>query len=206
MTDPAAAPAVQRLVALATDELFEVYLALAGSDPDRADVAALAIREQARAGIFGAELAELVAVCVDAAPSLLCVGHLAKALAALGRKGEPGAVALVAQLTPSFITDDVAYWSYDGCVWAFGYLGGADSDAFIQLLAREKPSRALKSQSIYQGRMPPADRERFWQKALAAADELLHKADAGAWTARQMTVAGADSKKPAGGQKAWMLR
>src|SRR4051812_32786068 len=46
--DPAQLPVVRQLMALPTADLFELYFELAATDPERSDVAALAIREQGR--------------------------------------------------------------------------------------------------------------------------------------------------------------
>jgi hypothetical protein len=204
--DPAQSPVVRQLMALPTDELFELYVELAAEDPDRADVAALAIREQGRAGHLGGHLVELLSVCVDMAPNLLVTGHLAKALAALGREAQAAAPSLVAALSEAPIKDDVDYWSFDGSVWALGYLGGPDARTFIADLANEKPSRAIRSQSLYKGNMGPADREKAFHKALAEATALLDKADPGTWRARKMEIKKVDAPKVVAKQKAWMLR
>ncbi len=203
--DPAQSPAVKQLVALPIDEVAAAYFETCASDPDRADVAALALREQARAGQLDAHAAILVAA-VEVAPNLLCVGHIAKALGALGRSAQAGAAPLAAQLRDRPIADDVDYWSFDGAVWALGYLGGPDARQALEELSRETPSRASRSQSVFQGRMPAVDRERLFQKALREAGALVAKEDAGTWRARMGQLQEAPAAKAKGSQKAWMTR
>lgn len=203
--DPAKLPAVQKLAALPVEESFAAYFDLVGSAPDIADIAALAVREQARGGKLGPEHAKVLGAAVDIAPNLLCVGHLGKALAALGRGGAPGAQALVKKLREAFIVNDVDYWSFDGCVWALGYLGGKEAEALIDELDKEKPKRALRSSSVYQGRMTPQDRTRLFDKAIAAARELLAKPDPGKWVAQQGTLS-TSAPTAAKATKPWMSR
>lgn len=205
MTDPAQLPAVKRLAALPVEESFAAYFDLCATDPDIADIAALALREQGRSGRLSAEHARVLGAAVDVAPNLLCVGHLGKALAALGRAGAPGVQPLVKRLREAFIVNDVDYWSFDGCVWALGYLGGADAAALIDELDKEKPKRALRSSSVYQGRMTPADRGRLFDKAIAAARELLAKADPGTWRAQKGQLQAA-APPAAAKNKPWMTR
>jgi hypothetical protein len=203
--DPAQLPAVKRIAALPVEESFAAYFDLVGSDPDIADIAALALREQGRSGKLSAEHARVLGAAVDIAPNLLCVGHLGKALASLGRAGAPGASSLVKRLREAFIVNDVDYWSFDGCVWALGYLGGAEAAALIDELDREKPRRALRSSSVYQGKMTPQDRARLFDRALAAARELLAKADPGAWRTQQGKLTAAAPPAPTK-TKPWMSR
>ncbi len=203
--DPAQLPAVQKIAALPVDEAFAAYFDLVGSDPDIADIAALALREQGRGGKLLPEHARALGAAVDIAPNLLCVGHLGKALAALGRGGAPGVTALVKKLREAFIVNDVDYWSFDGCVWALGYLGGKEAEGLIDELDKEKPKRALRSSSVYQGRMTPADRARLFDKAIAAARELLAKADPGKWVAQKGTLS-TSAPAASAATKPWMSR
>src|SRR5688572_11011718 len=106
---------LKQLVALPADELFTLYLDLVDEKPAQAQVAALGLREKARAGGLTAEQVPLLESCLICAPDLSCVFHLAKALAALGREAQSAAPALVDRVRSIQVMDDTAYWILDGC-------------------------------------------------------------------------------------------
>jgi hypothetical protein len=201
--DPADAPAVRRLLALPLDDLFELYFVAATTMPDKADVPALALRQRGRAGELNDRHVELLKAALEASPNLLCAGHLAKAAAAIGRPAQPAAPALCACLQDAVISNDADYWSFDGAVCALGYLGGADARTMIDALATEEPSRAVRSDSIYQGDMPKAARASAFSSVLQRARALWEQDAPGCWTTQHM--------KPRGGvavaatkRKPWM--
>jgi hypothetical protein len=202
--DPSQDPAVVHLRDLAVEETILAYLELVDSEPEKADVAALALREQGRQGRLGAEHLPALISCLDAAPNALVLGHLAKALATFGRRAGSATEALVEKMRDLVITDDVEYWSFDGCVWALGYLGGDAAASFIEELGAERPNRAVRSSSIYRGVMPKAAREKAFQAALDGAGALLKKADPGQWRTQKLKVQRSATAKSSG--KAWDLR
>ncbi|MBI5510982.1 MAG: hypothetical protein HY903_19650 [Deltaproteobacteria bacterium] len=203
--DPAQDPAVMMLKELSVEETLLVYAELVEDVPDKADVAALALREEGRAGRLAAEHVEVLAACVEMAPNSLCVGHLAKALATLGRRATGAASSLMARMEPMVVTDDCEYWSFDACVWALGYLGGADVGPFLSALEREDPSRVVRSQSIYTGAMGTQARQQRFAAALAGARGLLAQADPGVWRTSFMTVKRVTATGQRAG-KAWDVR
>ena len=208
--DPAQDPTVVALRDAPFAHALAVYLELArDGDGGCADTPALALREQARAGRLDQSHTAGLVAALHAAPNLLCVGHLAKAAAAIGRPAQAAAEPLVAHLEQLPITDDVDYWSFDGALWALGFLGGNIANACVHALAAEKPSRAVRSQSIYRGCMPKPRRAELFAIALSNATRLLHIPDPGVWRARFMTIKA--PPQPTGPQRpsaarAWELR
>ncbi|MBI2374876.1 MAG: hypothetical protein HYV07_12840 [Deltaproteobacteria bacterium] len=169
------------------EETLGMYVDLVAMSPEKADVAALALREQGRQGRLEAKHVASLAKCVEIAPNLLCLGHLAKALATLGRKATAASDALVEKLAPMVIADDVDYWSFDGAVWALGYLGGAKSEAFLSTLGKEPQLRSVRS-PIYRGSMPKPARQKQFSLAIEGARGLLGKSDPGQWRTRMMAT------------------
>ena len=203
--DPAQDPAVVLLRELPVEETIVVYVELAEDTPEKADVAALALREQGRLGRLTAEHVELLAGCIEMAPNSLCTGHLAKAVAALGRRATAAAETLIARMESMVVTDDVEYWSFDGCVWALGYLGGPEVGPYLSTLEHEDPSRVIRSRSIYAGAMSTEDRERRFVLAIEGARNLLASPDPGEWRRSFLTVERATAAAQAPG-KSWDLR
>jgi hypothetical protein len=205
--DPASDPCVVRLRDLPVEETLWVFVNLVERDPERADVAALALREQGRAGRLLPEHVGALTSALAVAPNPLCIGHLAKAVAALGRAAAEAAPILVDHVASMRVTDDVEYWSFDGCIWALGYLGGPAVAPCLAKLEAEKPSRAVRSQSIYRGVMPKEARQKQFLSAIEGARALLAQADPGTWRTRKITGpirrATAQGKEA---QKSWNLR
>lgn len=206
VSDPAQDATVRSLVEVSVEETMAVYLSLLEKAPDKADVAALALREHGRAGRLEASHIQMLGAFVAGAPNPLCAGHLAKALAAMGREATEASEPLIAKMRPMMITDDVEYWSFDGCVWALGYLGGKLVAPFLDELERETPSRAVRSNSIYRGVMPKDAREAAYAKALAAARDLNSKPNPGVWRTQQMKIGRPTTTQPKMAGRAWDVR
>ncbi|MBI4818681.1 MAG: hypothetical protein HY791_20600 [Deltaproteobacteria bacterium] len=185
--DPAQDPIVVRLRDQSVEETLATYIDLVAGSPDKADVAALALREQGRLGRLKESHLDMLIKCVELAPNLLCLGHLAKALAAMGRKAMKASDALVQKLGPMVIADDVEYWSFDGAVWALGYLGGAKVSSFLDTLAKEPQLRSVRS-PVYRGVMPRPARQKQFASAIAGARGLAEKSDPGLWRTRMITT------------------
>ncbi|MDP2339366.1 MAG: hypothetical protein Q8O67_00295 [Deltaproteobacteria bacterium] len=199
------------MVAQPVEETLIAFIDLVDQSPDRADVAALALRDQGRAGRLTTSHLEALIAFLFIAPNSLCVGHLAKALGSMGRAAMPASDALIERMGKMLITDDVEYWSFDGCVWALGYIGGAHVPSTLDAIEAEKPNRAVRSHSIYEGVMPKEARAAALDKALAGARALLARADPGCWRARMMgPPKRPTSSRPkvggAGGGKLWDMR
>jgi len=178
---------LKELAALSADELCTLYLDLVDRAPQQAHVAALAVREKARAGGVEPAQVPLLEACLICAPDLSCVVHLAKALAALGREAQSAVPALVDRMQSIQVTDDTLYWILDGCTWALGYLGGDEACARLDAWRAEKPARVV-AQVGYQGRLPRAHREKHWAKTLEVVREKAAAADAGVWREKKTTL------------------
>lgn len=180
MTDPLDA-LIAELTAQPPEDVFRLYLSLVQQDRDRAQVAALALREQARAGRIEARLVPLLDACLYEAPDGASVVHLAKALAAFGRKAHSAAPTLADRVRELHVTNDSEYWILDGALWSLAYLGGDTARHLLDELADEKPSRAGRSQSVYQGKMTREAREQRFAETLKGARALVDGADPGPW-------------------------
>ncbi|MBL8955919.1 MAG: hypothetical protein JNK82_34410 [Myxococcaceae bacterium] len=180
MADDPLTKRLKQLVALSTDELCTLYLDLVDSAPGQAQVAALGLREKARAGGIDSEQVSLLEACLLCAPDLSCVVHLAKALAAFGREAQGTVPALVDRMRPIQVMDDTTYWIFDGCIWSLGYLGGDDAVAMLDELLAEKPAR-VTAQVGYQGRLSKAHREKHWVRTLNEVRARAAAPDAGVW-------------------------
>jgi hypothetical protein len=191
------------------EETLSIYLSLCSDgDGSCADTPALALREQARAGRLGDAHVEPLILATEMAPNALCVGHLAKALAAFGRGAQDAAPALADQLAEMIVANDTDYWSFDGCIWALGYLGGPVAETCVRELAKERPSRAVRSQSIYRGRMTKEQRAARFATAIEGAERLLAATDPGVWRQSFMQVARPDAEvaAPKLSGRAWEVR
>jgi hypothetical protein len=134
------------------------------------------------------------------------VVHLAKALAAFGRAGGAGAGVLGAKIKELTVTDDTEYWILDGCVWAVGYLGGLDAAKVITDLEMETPSRAVRSQSVYQGSLSKEQRAEKYAAALAGARALIEGPDPGGWREKRTTLTQQKKKSPPAKKTPWNVR
>jgi hypothetical protein len=196
---------VDAVKGLSPDDAFRMYLKLAAETPDKAQIAALALRDKARAGEISEALIPLLAQCMVEAPDDNCLVHFAKALAAFGRKAEVAGEALVHRTGNVRVVDDTSYWILDGCIWALGYMGGAHATAFIDRLEAEKPSRAIRSASVYQGEMTVEDRGKRWAETLVGVRALIAQDDPGVWREKKTTLK-PKSPKPTASKKPWTVR
>lgn len=187
MTDPLDA-LIAELAAQPAEDVFRLYMSLVQQDRDRAQVAALALREQARAGRIELRLVPLLDACLFEAPDGPSVVHLAKALAAFGRAAASAAPTLADRIRELHVTNDSDYWILDGAVWSLAYLGGDTARTLLDELEAEKPSRAARSQSVYQGRMTREAREQRLAQTLSGARALVDGADPGPWREKKTTL------------------
>lgn len=179
---------IAEMVATPPEDVFRVYLSLVQQDRDRAQVAALALREQARGGRIEARLIPLLDACLYEAPDGPSVVHLAKALAAFGRKAQSAAPTLADRVRELHVTNDSDYWILDGALWSLAYLGGDAARRLLDELDAEVPSRAGRSQSVYQGAMTRQAREQRFSDTLKGARALVDGPDPGNWRDKKTTL------------------
>lgn len=187
MTDPLASM-IAELKALPVEDVFRLYLSLLQQDRDRAQVAALALREHARGGSMEPRFIPLLDACTYEAPDGASVVHLGKALAAFGREAASAATTLADRVRELHVTSDSDYWILDGALWAVGYLGGAAARTLLDELEAERPARVVRSQSVYQGRMTPDARARRWAETLSGVRKLIDGPDPGVWRDKKTTL------------------
>jgi hypothetical protein len=187
MTDPLQA-LIAELVAEPPEDVFRLYLALVQQDRERAQMAALALRDQARAGRIEERLVPLLDACLFEAPDSACVVHLAKALAAFGRRAQSAAPTLADRVRELHVTNDTDYWILDGALWSLAYLGGDVARRVLDELAAEEPSRAERAQSVYQGAMTREARARRFAETLRGARALVDGADPGPWREKKTAL------------------
>ncbi len=187
MTDPLD-ELIQELTREPPEEVFRLYLSLVQQDRDRAQVAALALRELARGGRIEARLVPLLDACLYEAPDGPSLVHLAKALAAFGRKATSAAPTLADRVRELHVTNDTEYWILDGALWSLAYLGGDAARRVLDELIEEQPSRAVRSQSVYQGTMTREARAKRFAETLAGAKRLVDGPDPGVWREKKTTL------------------
>jgi hypothetical protein len=204
MADDGVDGLIAEITALSQEEALRLYMKLSIELPEKAEIAALGVRDKARAGQIDAAMIPLLAQCLADAPNDVCVVHLAKALAAFGRKAQIASGALVEKTAEIRVTDDASYWMLDSAVWALAYLGGPEALAFVDKMKREKPSRALKSRSVYQGDMNDADREKRFQETLDGARALISGPDPGTWREKKTSLKPKKGKGSKAPKKPWM--
>ncbi|MBI1949037.1 MAG: hypothetical protein HYS27_25335 [Deltaproteobacteria bacterium] len=179
---------IQELIREPPEEVFRLYLSLLQQDRDRAQVAALALRDQARAGLIEARMVPLLDACLYEAPDGPSVVHLGKALAAFGRKAASAAPTLADRIRELHVTNDTEYWILDGALWSLAYLGGDAARRLLDELADEQPARAVRSQSVYQGTMTREARAKRFTDTLIGCGKLVGGPDPGAWREKKTTL------------------
>lgn len=204
MTDPLD-DLVAKVKALPQEDAIRLYLKLAKEDKQQAHVAALALRDKARAGELEEKVIPILEQCLGGAPDDRCLSHLAKALAAFGRKARGASPILADRLRELRITDDPTFWIFDGCLWSLGYLGGEAATKLLRELSAEIPNRALRAGNVYQGKMTKDQRQAQWDKTISGVTELLSKPDPGVWREKKTTLKGTRNKA-ATKNKPWTVR
>ncbi|HEY4221495.1 MAG TPA: hypothetical protein VGO62_09135 [Myxococcota bacterium] len=205
--DAEQAALVDQVRGLPADRAFRVYTELLEKSAGHAQLAALALRDKARAGELKEDHLPVLEACLLTAPDSACVVHFAKALAAFGRKAQASAAILIEKTREIRVTDDVQYWILDGCLFALGFLGGPDVLGFVAELAVERPSRAIRAHAVYTGEMTRDQREERFRQALIRVHDLVAQADAGTWRDKRTTlVAKPVPSSNAPSKKSWNLR
>ncbi len=166
---------------------LSLYAECLGSFPHDATLPALALRDQARAGLIGDELIPLLAIATVDAPNLAAFLHLAKALAAFGSRARSASPILVERLDGIQVTTDRRFWALDGGLWALAHTGGDVATRFLDKLAGEKPSRVMRSKSVYRGDLTDDERERIHHETLSRCRAQAAQDSAG-WTTKLTTL------------------
>jgi hypothetical protein len=175
--------------------LLHLYSEIQREAPDRTALPALALREKARGDALPeATIPLLIACLVDAEPTET-VANLAKALAAFGRRAEAAAPYIVERLRSLPVTDDAAFWAYDGCLHALGYVSGPSELPFLdQLAGLSRPP--VCPRGVYTGDIPEDDRGRLFADTLERVRALLQREDDGGWTGKNTGRAAAPVRGP----------
>lgn len=186
---------------------LQLYADFLGSSPHDATLPALALREQARAGLIDDELIPVLAVAITDAPNLSAYLHLAKALAAFGDRAQ-SAVGLVAERLEGLqVVNDRRFWTLDGALWVLGALGGPVAKGVVAAIAAEDPPRVQRSKSVYRGALSEAERQEIFDDTVAG---VLAMIDAGVhpgWTKKATTMsAAAPADETKGRMAPWMIR
>ena len=202
----AQAELVDEVRLLPADKAFRVYAELLAQSPQQAQLAALALREKARAGEIGDEHIPVLDACLADAPDAACVVHFAKALAAFGRTAQSAAPTLIDKIKDLHVMSDAGYWVLDGSLFALGFLGGDVARSFLASLVDERPSRAVKSESVYVGQMTKAEREERYAECLARVQALIAQKDAGSWREKKTELVAKKAIATAPPKKSWMVR
>lgn len=198
---------VDQVSRLPPAQAFRVYAELLAQSPAQAQIAALALRDKARAGELGDQVIPVLEACLKDAPDGACLVHFAKALAAFGRRAQSAAPALIAKIREIRVVDDAAYWVLDGCLFALGFLGGDDAFKFVAELAVERPSRAVRAHSVYTGALTKEQRENRFREALQRAHDLVVQRDAGVWREKRTTLEHKEAPAPnTPAKKSWNVR
>ena len=179
---------VAEVMELSPPDVFQLFLNLSENAPDKAHFPALALRELARGGQLGDDAIPLLVACLHCAPDRASVIHLAKALAAFGRRAQAGVEPLLAQLGELEVDDDIAFWVFDGCLWALGYLGGEVAQDYVATLAMAQNSPVATDDLLYRGTLSLAEREERFDKTLSGVEALLEQEDPGVWREKKTTL------------------
>jgi hypothetical protein len=193
---------------LGVDDNLALYAELLGDDEVRheASLPALALRDKARAGEVDRQYIPLLVVALVDAPNLAAFTHLAKALATFGRAAHMAAPYLIERLEGVAVTNDRRFWVLDAGLWSLGYVGGEGTKAWIERLAGERPSRVLRSKSVYQGEIREEQREEMHRRTLEGVLALLDREDPGGWLDKKTSLkAAATGAKPTR-MAPWMTR
>ncbi len=187
-------------------QAFALYAELRTQSPDHAQLAALALRHMARAGDIEPRGIAVLDACLADAPDGACVLHLSKALAAFGRDAVSAAPTVADKIAGLHVTDDVAYWVFEGTVFALMFLGGPRALLTLDALAAQVPPRPLRAQSVYVGAMPRERREKRFEMMLTDGRAVLAQADPRWLKKRTRLQANAQPQAVAASKKAWSVR
>jgi hypothetical protein len=189
---------------LSAEDAFRLFMKHLEAADGGAAPAALGLREKAAAGELDsfAGAIPILEACLPASPDDETLLHVARALAAFGRRAQSAAPALVVRMAEVNVVDDITFHVFEGTVRALGYLGGDFARDYLAEIAAESPSRAAASSSVYQGALSEAEREAKLQRALAESQALL-EVDSPTW--RDLAPTGEIvPRRPK--QKFWTLR
>jgi hypothetical protein len=185
---------------------LSLYADLLDSSPFEASLPALALRDQARAGLVGEDLIPILAVAAVDAPTLATFIHLAKALAAFGARARSTAPLVIERLDAIQVTNDRRFWALDSGLWVLAHLGGDAARAWIKSLQAEAVPRALRSKSVYRGGIPDDERAMIFAETLAAT-WAASAVDSPGWTQKSTSlVLATDDDKAAPRVAPWMTR
>jgi hypothetical protein len=192
-------------MALSWRDLLWLYGDLARDTPEHAIVPALALREKARAGELPDEVIPLLVACLIDTDAHGTVAHLAKALAAFGRRAQIASPYLVDKVRVLHVTDDESFWSLDGCLHALGYLGGAGVSELLDELTTRQPCPVTRAGAVYQGQIPETDRRQLFDETLQRVRELLADDTLEGWRGKRTQRQGQDAA-PRAKLSPWMTR
>jgi hypothetical protein len=202
--DPSEALA-DKCLALPWKACLKLYSELLAESPRDCAFPAFALREKARSGELPDEAIGVLVVALVDAPNNPTITHLAKALAAFGRKAQSASPYLIEKIQTMPVTHDIAFWNYDGCLHALSYLGGKAAGAFFDELEAMDPSPVLRSKSVYDGQIPNGDRQKMFEKSMARCRGRLESEDPGTWSKKLTDLQAVDSEKKEA-LKPWMTR
>jgi hypothetical protein len=196
---------VDRCLALPWQATLKLYSELLTESPRDCAYPAFALRERARAGDLPDEAIGVLVVALVDAPNNPTTTHLAKALAAFGRKSASAAPYLIEKIREMPVTHDIAFWNYDGCLHALGYMGGKEGEKFLAEIQALDPSPVLRSKTVYDGDISDDDRQKIFERTLEAIAKRMADKDPGTWAKKRTTMSAVDSEKK-GDLKPWMTR
>jgi len=163
-----------------------MLLAQNSSSSENAWMSASAIRILARKEeIPKSALNALIAVFEDT-KLLSAQVHLMKALAAFGRLASDAELSVLAFIADLHITSDETFWAFDSALHTLSYIGEDLSFSFLEVLDEEKPSRVLRSDSVYVGTLKKEERAEWYAQSLKRVFERIKSDDAGTWN-KKMT-------------------
>lgn len=180
--------AVDEILTLPVADVFQLYLNLSEDAPQKAQYPALALRDLARTGQLDEEHVPLLVACLTCATDRASVLHLAKALAAFGRRAQDGVEPLLSHLDALEIDDDAAFWIFDAGLWALGYLGGEAAQDYVASLQMAHRSRVATDDLMYKGQMTLDERERRFDQTLSGVEALLEQEDPGVWRDKKTSL------------------
>jgi hypothetical protein len=208
MSDDPVAALVDKCRKLDAEENLAVYAHLLGDEElkHEAAIPARALRDKARAGDLDAPYVPLLTIALVDAPNYTAFIHLAKALAAFGRQAEKAASYVVERLEAVQVTNDRRFWVLDSGLWVLGYLGGDVARSFVAALKAEKPSRVMRSRSVYEGALKDEQREEMFARTLDEVLALIDGDDPGTWRDKKTELGVAVQEDAPKKLSPWMTR